>query len=144
MLMMRQYSPVMPSDAQKTAEGYSRTVAKLGSLLGIGCGVLFQVPLNQSMAFVLASLCLAVAFYRGREYRRCVKELINQVSLFRLIRIFAPAWRFLLMTTILLGVGVGLSEWSFFAEQKRLLLSIIVPTAIFDAIKIIKGLLVGN
>ena len=70
--------------------------------------------------------------------RRCVDEPIRRGSLFKLMKIFAPAWRFLLMTTILLGVGLGLSEWSFFAEQKHVLLNLIIPTAIFDAIKFFK------
>lgn len=48
------------------------------------------------------------------------------------------------MTTILMGVGIGLTEWSFFAEHKQLLLSVILPTAIFDAIKILKGFFAVN
>lgn len=96
------------------------------------------MPLNQCMALVLVSLFFVAAFYLGRKYRRCVDELIKTISLFKLIRVFAPAWCFLLMTTILIGVGIGLTEWSFFAENKQLLLSVILPTAIFDAINILK------
>jgi hypothetical protein len=48
------------------------------------------------------------------------------------------------MTTILIGVGIGLTEWSFFAENKQLLLSVILPTAIFDAINILKVFFADN
>jgi hypothetical protein len=137
--MMRRYYAEMPSDAQRTAEAYSRVVAKLGSLLGLGCGALFSVPLNQYTALVLVSLFFVVAFYLGREYRCCVEELLKQVSLLKLIRIFAPTWRFLLMTTILMGVGIGLAEWSFFAEYKHLLMGVILPSVAFDAYKILKS-----
>lgn len=144
MLMMRRYCAVIPSDAQRAAEAYSLGVARLGSLLGLGCGALFSVPLNRYMALVLVSLFFVAAFYLGREYRRYVEELLKQVSLLKLIRIFAPAWRFLLMTTILMGVGVGLAEWSFFAEYKQLLLGVILPSVVFDAYKILKSFFAAN
>lgn len=139
MFMMRRYHAAIPCDAEKTAEEYSGRVAKLGGLLGLGCGALFSVPLNQGMALALVSFFLVAAFYLGRKYRRCVDELIKQISLFKLIRIFAPTWRFLMMTTILLGVGIGLTEWSFFAAHKQLLLTVILPTAALDAYRTIKS-----
>jgi hypothetical protein len=91
MFMMRRYSPTIPCDAQKTAQEYSGKIARLGSLLSLGCGALFSVPPNQCMALVLVSLFFVAAFYLGRKYRRCVDELIKTISLFKLIRIFAPA-----------------------------------------------------
>lgn len=144
MLMMRRYHPAIPSDAEKTARDYSRTVARLGSLLGLGCGALFSVPLSQGTALALVSLFFVAAFYLGRQYRRHVDELIKQISLFKLIRIFAHTWRFILMTTILTGVGIGLTEWSFFAEYKRLLLAGILPSVFGDGIKTLKHFLMTN
>lgn len=55
MFMMRRYHPAITCDAQKTAEEYSGKIARLGSLLSLGCGALFSVPLNQCMALVLVS-----------------------------------------------------------------------------------------
>lgn len=144
MIMMRRYHRAIPSDAEKTAQQYSRRIAWLGGLLGLGCGALFSVPLSQGTALTLVSLFFVAAFYLGRQYRRHVDELIKQISLFKLIRIFAPTWRFILMTTILTGVGVGLTEWSFFAEHKQLFLAVILPSMLGDGIKILKHFLVAN
>lgn len=43
-----------------------------------------------------------------------------------------------------MGVGIGLAEWSFFAEHKQLLLTVILPSAFIDAIKILKSFFVAN
>ncbi|MCV4282350.1 hypothetical protein [Pseudomonas capsici] len=140
MLMIRRYHPEIPCSNQKTAEKYSWKITSLGGLLSIGCGALFYVPLTQGMALALTSLVFITAVYLGRDYRRCVNDLIKQISVLKLIWIFAPTWRFLMMTTILMGVAIGLTEWSFFAEYKRLLLTVIIPTAALDVYKILKGL----
>lgn len=117
------------------AEDYSRKLAALGSWLCIGCGALFLVPVSQGLALALACVLMSIAYFLGHEYRKCVDEVINQTSALKLIKIFAPTWRYILMTTILLGVGVGLSEWSFFAEQKHLLISLVVSGGILDVVK---------
>jgi hypothetical protein len=121
-----------------------------GRLPGWGaCSVLgaercFPCRLINAWRWFWFPLFFVAAFYLGHKYRRCVDELIKKISLFKLIGIFAPTWRFLLMTTILMGVGIGLTEWSFFAENKQLLLSVILPTAFFDAINILKDFFAGN
>ncbi|HEX5362679.1 MAG TPA: hypothetical protein VFW59_00260 [Gallionella sp.] len=135
MFMIGGFNPEMPWHAHKVAELYSKKLAKLGSLLSIGSGALFFVPLTQGMAFALASLLLISAIYFGSEYRKHVDEVVKQTPMLKLIKIFAPTWRYFAMTTILLGVGLGLIEWSFFGEQKHLLISLIVSGGILDVIK---------
>jgi hypothetical protein len=135
MFIIGGFDPCMPCYAQRVAEEYSRKLATLGSWLCIGCGALFLVPLTQGIAFVLACVLVSIAYLLGHEYRKHVDEVIKQTSAFKLIKIFAPSWRYILMTTILLGVGVGQSEWSFFAEQKHAFISLVVSGGILDVVK---------
>lgn len=62
-------------------------------------------------------------------------ETTLETSLANLIKIFAPTWRFVLMTSILLGVGFGLTEWSFFAEYKQIVIGLFVSGGILDLAK---------
>ncbi|WP_422422181.1 hypothetical protein [Pseudomonas sp. GZD-222] len=135
MLDIRGFDPQMPWCAHRVAEGYSQKLATLGSWLFLGCGALFLVPLTQSMALSLAMLLVAIAAYLGREYRKYVEEFIKHTSVLKLAKIFAPTWRYVLMTTILLGVGLGQNEWSFFAEQKDVFITLFVSGGAFDLIK---------
>jgi len=135
MLMIRRYDPQMPWRAHQVAEEYSRNLARLGDLLCIGCGALFSVPLTQGMAFALVCILLGAVCFLGHEYRKHVDDVLKHTSMFKLIKIFAPAWRCLLVMTILLGVGLGQAEWRFFAEQKTLLITLFVSFGIFDIAK---------
>lgn len=58
--------------------------------------------------------------------------VMEHVSLARVIRISALAWRYLLMTTLPLGIGFGLEEWSVFAECKHLFFSLLASDVIWD------------
>lgn len=78
-----------------------------------------MLPLTQWTALGLGAILMRIAFILGRAYSQQVDEFIKLISLPKLIRLFAPTWRFLLMTTLLIGVGIGLEEWSFFAEHSR-------------------------
>lgn len=141
MFMKIGFDPAMPSDGYKVARAYFGKLSKLGSLLSIGCGALFFVPLTQGMAFALASLLLATAVYLGREYRKYVDELLKQTPIPKLLMLFAPAWRYLAMTTLLLGAGVGLAEWQFFGQLKHLIIGAIASGGIVD---VVKGLLTSR
>lgn len=131
MLLKRDFfDPTLPWPALSVAEEYSRRLARLGGLLFIGCGSLFFLPLTQMMALALACVLVALGYYLGREYRVHVAEILKQTSTFKIVKIFAPTWRYLLMTTFLMGVGIDLTEWSFFAEQKKIIIGLIVATSI--------------
>ncbi|WP_426236468.1 hypothetical protein [Pseudomonas sp. TWP3-2] len=137
MKMLKQpgFDPQLPGVGYKTAKEYSRKLAKVGSGLFVGCGALFFVPLTQPMALGLAGLLLGLACIVGRRYNKHAREFVKHTSLPQLIKIFAPTWRYMLMTTILLGVGLGLNEWSVYAEKKEILLSLIVSGGCFDLLK---------
>lgn len=135
MFMIGGFNPEMPWYPHRVAEEYSRKLAQVGNRLCIGCGALFFVPLTQTMALLLACLLLSAAFIWGREYRRYVDEVIKQTSAVKLVRIFAPSWRYMLITTFLLGVGLGLSDWSYFTQVKQVLIPLIVSGGILDLFK---------
>lgn len=129
------FDPRLPGPGYMTAKEYSRKLAIVGSGLFVGCGALFFVPLTQPLALGLAGVLLAVACIVGRKYNKHAREFVKHTSLLQLIKIFAPTWRYMLMTTILLGVGLGLTEWSVFAEKKEMLLGLIVSGGCFDLLK---------
>ncbi|MFJ5282863.1 hypothetical protein ACIP66_03275 [Pseudomonas sp. NPDC088429] len=129
------FDPQLPGAGYKTAKEYSRKLAIVGSGLFVGCGALFFVPLTQPLALGLAGALLVLACIVGREYNKHAHEFVKHTSLPQLIRIFAPTWRYMLMTTILLGVGLGLTEWSVFAEKKEMLLGVMVSGSFFDLLK---------
>ncbi|WP_258394838.1 hypothetical protein [Pseudomonas fluorescens] len=135
MLKMPGFDPQLPGHGERSAQDYSRRLAMLGSWLFIGCGALFLVPLTQLMALGLAGVLLVIAYIVGREYNKHAREFVRQTSLSKLIRIFAPTWRYMLMTTILLGVGLGQNEWSFFAEKKEAFFSLIMLGGCYDLVK---------
>lgn len=135
MLKQPGFDPHLPGPGDKTAQEYSRKLAMIGSILFFGCGALFFFPLTQPMALGLAVVLLVLACIVGRPYNKLAREFVKHTSLSKLIRIFAPTWRYMLMTTILLGVGLGLNEWSVFAEKKELLLSLIMSGGLLDLLK---------
>ncbi|SDS63363.1 hypothetical protein ACP3TY_06105 [Pseudomonas rustica] len=129
------FDPQLRGLGYKTAKEYSRKLAIVGSGLFVGCGALFFVPLTQPMALGLAGVLLGLACIVGRKYNKHACEFVKHTSLPQLIKIFAPTWRYMLMTTILLGVGLGLNEWSVYAEKKEMLLSLILSAGCFDSLK---------
>lgn len=129
------FDPRMPWWFDQVAKNYSQKLAALGKLLFIGSGALFFVPLTQWLALGLGGVLLVTAVVLGRAYNKHVDEFIERTSLANLIKIFAPTWRFVLMTTILLGVGCGLTEWSFFAEYKQIIIGFLVSGGIMDLAK---------
>ena len=137
MKMLKQpgFDPHLPGPGDKTAQEYSRKLAMIGSILFFGCGALFYFSLTQPMALGLAAFLLVLAGIVGRPYNKLAREFVKHTSFSKLIRIFAPTWRYMLMTTILLGVGLGLNEWSVFAEKKEMLLSLIMSGGLLDLLK---------
>lgn len=129
------FDPRMPWWFDQVAKEYSQKLATLGKWLFVGCGALFFVPLTQWLALGLAGVLLVTAVILGRAYNKHVDEFIEHTSLANLIKIFAPTWRFVLMTSILLGVGCGLTEWSFFAEYKQIIFGLFVSGGILDLAK---------
>ncbi|WEK31551.1 MAG: hypothetical protein P0Y58_04965 [Candidatus Pseudomonas phytovorans] len=117
---------------ESLAEKYSSNLAKIGKGLFWGGGAIFLLPLTQWTALGLGAILMGIAFILGRAYNQHVDEFIKLISLPKLIRLFAPTWRFLLMTTLLIGVGIGLEEWSFFAEHKQMLITLLVSGGMFD------------
>lgn len=117
---------------ESLAEKYSSNLAKIGKGLFWGNGLIFLLPLTQWKALGLGAILVVVAFILGRAYNQHVDEFIKLISLPKLIRLFAPTWRFVLMATLLIGVGIGLEEWSFFAEHKQMLITLLVSGAMFD------------
>lgn len=129
------FDPRMPWWFDQVAKDYSQKLATLGKWLFVGSGALFFVPLTQWLALGLAGVLLVTAVILGRAYNKHVDEFIEHTSLASLIKIFAPTWRFVLMTSILLGVGCGLTEWSFFAEYKQIIIGLFVSGGILDLAK---------
>lgn len=129
------FDPRMPWWFDQVAKDYSQKLATLGKWLFVGSGALFFVPLTQWLALGLAGVLLVTAVILGRAYNKHVDEFIEHTSLANLIKIFAPTWRFVLMTSILLGVGCGLTEWSFFAEYKQIIIGLFVSGGILDLAK---------
>ncbi|WP_433885403.1 hypothetical protein [Pseudomonas vranovensis] len=129
------FDPRMPWWFDQVAKDYSQKLATLGKCLFVGSGALFFVPLTQWLALGLAGALLVTAVILGRAYNKHVDEFIEHTSLANLIKIFAPTWRFVLMTSILLGVGCGLTEWSFFAEYKQIIIGLFVSGGILDLAK---------
>lgn len=117
---------------ESLAEKYSSNLAKIGKGLFWGGGAIFLLPLTQWTALGLSAILMGIAFILGRPYNQHVDEFIKLISFPKLIRLFAPTWRFLLMTTLLIGVGIGLEEWSFFAEHKQMLITLLVSGGMFD------------
>ncbi|MNO43456.1 hypothetical protein D3C76_336780 [compost metagenome] len=114
------------------AEKYSSNLATIGKGLFWGNCFIFLVPLTQWMALGLGAVLMVIAFILGRAYNQHVDEFLKLISLPALIRLFAPTWRFVLMTTLLIGVGIGLEEWSFFAEHKQMFITLLVSGGMFD------------
>ncbi|MNH29669.1 hypothetical protein D3C79_899180 [compost metagenome] len=129
------FDPRMPWWFDQVAKDYSQKLATLGKWLFVGSGALFFVPLTQWLALGLAGVLLVTAVILGRAYNKHVDDFIEHTSLANLIKIFAPTWRFVLMTSILLGVGCGLAEWSFFAEYKQIIIGLFVSGGILDLAK---------
>lgn len=125
----------MPWWFDQVAKDYSQKLATLGKWLFVGSGGLFFVPLTQWMALGLAGALLATAVVLGRAYNEHVDEFIKHTSVANLIKIFAPAWRFILMTSLLLGVGLGLNDWGLFAEYKQMIIGLLMSGGILDLVK---------
>ena len=87
------------------------------------------------MALGLAGALLVTAVILGRAYNEHVDEFIKHTSVANLVKIFAPTWRYMLITSLLLGVGLGLNEWSFFAEHKQIIIGLFVSGGILDVAK---------
>ena len=77
------------------------------------------------MALAIGGALMGVALFLGREYRQYVDELLVRTSLVKLLVLFAPSWRFLLITTLLLGTGIGLSEWEAFGQMKTVIIGLV-------------------
>lgn len=86
-----------------------------------GVALLF-VPLSQSMALAIAGVMLGTAIYLGRDYRLYVEELLARTSIFKFLAMTAPAWQFFIISTVMLGIGIGLSDWETFVQIKMLLI----------------------
>lgn len=119
MLKRPGFDPQLPGPADMFAQEYSRRLATIGSCLFVGCGALFLVPLTQPMALGLAGVLLVIAYIVGREYNKYAREFVKQTSLSKLIRIFAPTWRYMLMTTVLLGGGSVRMNGAFLPRRRR-------------------------
>lgn len=129
------FDPRMPWCFEQVAHDYSQKLAALGKWLFVGSGALFFVPLTQWMALGLAGALLVTAVILGRAYNEHVDEFIKHTSVANLVKIFAPTWRYMLITSLLLGVGLGLNEWSFFAEHKQIIIGLFVSGGILDVAK---------
>ena len=129
------FDPRMPWWFEQVAQDYSQKLATLGTWLFVGGGALFFVPLTQWMALGLAGALLVTAVILGRAYNEHVDEFIKHTSVANLVKIFAPTWRYMLITSLLLGVGLGLNEWSFFAEHKQIVIGLFVSGGILDVAK---------
>jgi hypothetical protein len=129
------FDPRMPWWFEQVAQDYSQKLATLGKWLFVGSGALFFVPLTQWIALGLAGALFATAVILGRAYNEHVDEFIKHTSVANLIKIFAPTWRYMLITSLLLGVGLGLNEWSFFAEHKQIIIGLFVSGGILDVAK---------
>jgi uncharacterized transporter YbjL len=129
------FDPRMPWWFEQVAQDYSQKLATLGKWLFVGSGALFFVPLTQWMALGLAGALLVTAVILGRAYNEHVDEFIKHTSVANLIKIFAPTWRYMLITSLLLGVGLGLNEWSFFAEHKQIIIGLFFSGGILDMAK---------
>lgn len=129
------FDPRMPWWFEQVAQDYSQKLATLGKWLFAGSGALFFVPLTQWMALGLAGALLVTAVILGRAYNKHVDEFIKHTSVANLVKIFAPTWRYMLITSLLLGVGLGLNEWSFFAEHKQIIIGLFVSGGILDMAK---------
>lgn len=129
------FDPRMPWWFEQVAQDYSQKLATLGKWLFVGSGALFFVPLTQWMALGLAGALLVTAVILGRAYNEHADEFIKHTSVANLVKIFAPTWRYMLITSLLLGVGLGLNEWSFFAEHKQIIIGLFVSGGILDVAK---------
>lgn len=129
------FDPRMPWWFDQVAKDYSQTLATLGKWLFAGSGGLFFVPLTQWMAIGLAGVLLATAVVLGRAYNEHVDEFIKHTSVANLIKIFAPAWRFILMTSLLLGVGLGLNDWGLFGQYKQMIIELLMSGGILDLVR---------
>ena len=129
------FDPRMPWWFEQVAQDYSQQLATLGKWLFVGSGALFFVPLTQWMALGLAGALLVTAVILGHAYNKHVDEFIKHTSVANLVKIFAPTWRYMLITSLLLGVGLGLNEWSFFAEHKQIIIGLFVSGGILDMAK---------
>lgn len=135
MLMIGGFDPFLPWRGQEVAKKYIGNLATVGNWLSIGGGALFFIPITQGMAFSVGCAMMALALFLGREYRQYVDELLARTSLIKLLLLLAPSWRFLLITTLLLGAGIGLSEWESFGQMKAIVIGIITSSAVFDLIR---------
>jgi hypothetical protein len=84
------------------------------------------------MEFTIGCAIMAIALFLGRDYRKYVDELLAQTSLIKLLLLLAPSWRFLLITTLLLGAGIGLSEWEAFGQMKDVVIGVVTSSAVID------------
>ena len=131
---VRFFDPRMPWAFETVAREYSGRLTKIGKVLFWANGALFFIPLSQGMALGMAGILLAIAIIPGRRYNDHVDEFIKLTSWSKLIVIFAPAWRYLVMTALLLGVGMGLSEWGFFGEQKQIFIALFVSGGLLELV----------
>lgn len=132
MLMIGGFNPSLPWRGQEVAKKYIGNLATVGNWLSIGGGALFFIPITQEMAFTIGCAMMAIALFLGREYRKYVDELLAQSSLIKLLLLLAPSWRFLLITTLLLGAGIGLSEWEAFGQMKAVVIGVVTSSAVID------------
>lgn len=135
MLMIGGFDPFLPWNGYTVAKKYVGNLARVGNWFSIGGGALLFVPISQEMALAIGCFLMAIALYLGREYRQYVDELLARTSLFKLLVLLAPSWRFFLITTILLGVGIGLSEWETFGHLKNVVVGAVATSAILDILK---------
>lgn len=132
MLMIGGFDPLLSWRGQEIAKKYIRNLAKVGNWFSIGGGALFFLPITQEMALAIGCAMMAIALFLGREYRPYVNGLLAQTSLIKLLMLVAPSWRFLLITTLLIGAGVGFCEWEAFGQMKAVVIGVVTSSAVID------------
>lgn len=135
MLMIGRFDPFLPWTGYEVAKKYVGNLAVIGKWLSIGGGALFFVPITQEMALAIGCAMMALALFLGREYRQYVDELLARTSLIKLLVLLAPCWRFFLITTLLLGAGIGLTEWEAFGQVKSVVIGAVMSSAIIELVK---------
>ncbi|PYD32293.1 hypothetical protein DND58_08255 [Pseudomonas syringae pv. pisi] len=107
MLMFRKYSPRFETLGEVVAKRYAKKLVGPGRLAYI----LLALPLAQWMA-IAAGVALGLVVYAvGGNYRRHESEFSAQIPILRRLWLLKPAARFLIASTIMLGIAIGQTHW---------------------------------